>query len=317
MGASLQPAIACMNRGDAEPRRSIQYLLRVSAAPRFTAVTVAAAVAVLTLFVSAARPSAQAPSVASQPAAPAAQQGGRGAAAPPPAGRTGAPVDLVGTWVSVVTEDWQWRMLTPLKGDYTTVAALMTAQARKVADTWDPSMDGRCEAYGVGGLMRIPGRLRISWQDDFTLKIDSDQGQQTRLLHFARPGAPVMTAPAGTPRTLQGYSAAEWLRAGGAVDAFLERGVGAGGGTQRWGSLKVTTTNVSPGWLRRNGVPYGENAVITEHFTRFTHPEAGDWFIVTTIVEDPQYLTQPFITSSNFRKEPNDAKWSPVPCRTS
>jgi hypothetical protein len=165
--------------------------------------------------------------------------------------------------------------------------------------------------------MRIPGRLRISWQDDFTLKIESDQGQQTRLLHFAKPGAPMTAAPSGTARTLQGFSIAEWQRAGGAVDAFLERGVGASGGTQRWGSLKVTTSNVAPGWLRKNGVPYGENAVVTEQFMRFTHPEAGDWFVVTTIVEDPQYLTQPFITSSNFKKEASDSKWSPTPCRTS
>ena len=249
-----------------------------------------------------------------------AQQGGRGGgrgAAPPPSGRPGAPVDLTGTWVSIVTEDWQWRMQTPPKGDYTTVAGVMNAQARKVADSWEPSMDGRCDAYGVGGLLRIPGRLRVSWQDDFTLKIESDAGQQTRLLHFTKPGAPaVTTAPAGTQRTLQGYSVAEWQRAGGAQDAFLGRGVGAAGGTQRWGGLKVVTTNTSGGWLRKNGVPYSENATITEYFTRFTHPEAGDWFVVTTIVEDPIYLTQPFITSSNFKKEANDSKFSPVPCKT-
>lgn len=253
---------------------------------------------------------------AGAPAQGPAPQGGRGAAGSPPTARAIAPVDLVGTWVSIVTEDWQWRMQTPLKGDYTTVAGLMTPLARKQADSWDPSMDGRCEAYGVGGLMRMPGRVRISWQDDFTLKIESDQGQQTRTLNFARPGTPVTAAPAGTARTLQGYSIAEWQRAGGAQDAFLERAVGASGGTQRWGSLKVTTTSVAPGWLRRNGVPYGENAVITEHFTRFTHPVAGDWFVVTTTVEDPQYLTQPFITSSNFRKEANDAKFAPAPCRS-
>jgi hypothetical protein len=273
------------------------------------------------VFGAVAWPSAQAPGVASTPQAPAppAQQGGRGgrgAPAPPPPGRAGAPVDLVGTWVSVVTEDWQWRMLTPAKGDVTSIP--LNPQGRKAAESWDPSQDGRCEAYGVGGLMRIPGRIRISWQDDLTLKIESDQGQQTRLLHFAKPGAPpITTAPAGSARTLQGHSVAEWQRAGGAQDAFLGRGVGAAGGTQRWGSLKVVTTNMLSGWLRKNGVPYSENAVITEHFTRFAHPEAGDWFIVTTIVEDPQYLQQPFITSSNFKKEPTDAKWNPVPCRTS
>src|SRR5687767_14628010 len=239
-------------------------------------------------------------------------QAGRGG--PPPTGRAGAPVDLTGTWVSVVTEDWEARMVPPVKGDYTTIAQVMTAQARKVADAWEPSMDGRCEAYGVGGIMRMPGRLRISWQDDNTLKIESDAGQQTRLLHFAAPGAP---APVGAnaPRTLQGTSVATWQRSAGGFDAFLERGA-AGGGAQRWGSLRVVTTNMLPGWVRRNGVPYGQNAVITEHFTRFTNPDAGDWFVVTTIVDDPQHFAQPFATSSNFKKEADGSKWNPTPCRS-
>jgi hypothetical protein len=220
--------------------------------------------------------------------------------------------------VSVVTEDWQWRMRTPPKGDATSVP--LNAQGRKVMDAWDPSKDGLCEAYGVGGLMRMPGRLRISWQDDNTLKIESDAGQQTRLLRFAAPGAPgpaasAATAPAPAARTLQGTSVATWQRSAGGFDAFLERGAGAA--PQRWGSLKVVTTNMLPGWLRRNGVPYSENAVVTEYFTRFDHPDAGSWFVVTTVVEDPAYLTAPFTTSSNFKKEPNDAKWSPTPCRTS
>lgn len=251
--------------------------------------------------------------------APALAQRGGGGGAPPQQGRVGAPVDLTGTWVSVVTEDWLHRMVTPDPGDYTTIQGVMNAQARKVADSWTPAMDGRCEAYGVAGLMRMPGRLRISWQDDYTLKIESDAGQQTRLLRFNRPGqpAPTSTAIAAEPRTLQGYSVAEWVRGGGAQDAFLGGRVGAAGGTQRWGSLRVVTTNMLPGWLRRNGVPYSQNTTVTEHFTRFTHPDAGDWFVVTTVVEDPTYLTQPFITSSNFKKEPNESKFAPVPCKTS
>ncbi|MGH9201848.1 MAG: hypothetical protein ACRD2A_11505, partial [Vicinamibacterales bacterium] len=71
-----------------------------------------------------------------------------------------------------------------------------------------------------------------------------------------------------------------------------------------------------PGWLRKNGVPYSQNAVITEYYTRFSNPDAGDWFVVTTVADDPQYLAQPFITSSNFKKESDGSKWSPVPCRT-
>ena len=235
----------------------------------------------------------------------------QGRGGPPPTGRAGAPVDLTGTWVSVVTEDWEARMAPPVKGDYTTIEQVMTPEARKVADGWQPSMDGRCEAYGVGGVMRLPGRLRISWQDDNTLKIETDAGSQTRLLRFAAPGASGTTPPA---RTLQGSSVAEWQRGGGQQDAFLGRGVGAAG--QSWGGLKVVTTNMLAGWLRTNGVPYGERATVTEHFTRFTHPVAGDWFVVTTVVEDPQYLTGPFITSSNFKREPNDSRFKPTVCKS-
>ena len=238
----------------------------------------------------------------------------QGRGGPPPTGRVGAPVDLTGTWVSVVTEDWEARMAPPVKGDYTTIEQLMTPEARKVADGWQPSMEGRCEAYGVGGVMRMPGRLRISWQDDYTLKIETDGGSQTRLLRFAAPGANLSSAAAAVPRTLQGSSVAEWQRGGGQQDAFLGRGVGTAG--QRWGGLKVVTTNTLGGWLRPNGVPYGTGTIITEHFTRFTHPVAGDWFVVTTVVEDPQYLSGPFITSSNFKKEPNDSKFKPAPCRS-
>ena len=104
-----------------------------------------------------------------------------------PRARQTAPVDLTGNWVSIVTEDWQWRMRTPPKGDYASVP--LTPAGRQAADTWTDAKDGQCEAYGVGGLMRMPGRLRISWQDDNTLKIETDAGQQTRLLRFAPPPA--------------------------------------------------------------------------------------------------------------------------------
>jgi hypothetical protein len=242
--------------------------------------------------------------------APAQQQPGggrgRGAAGPPPSPRGWAPVDLTGTWVSVVTEDWMWRMRTPAKGDVTSVP--VNAEGRRIAEQWDPSMDGRCEAYGVGGLMRMPGRIRISWENDTTLKIETEAGMQTRRLHFG-------SVPPPPQPTLQGHSIAEWVVGGAALDAFLQRGVGSG--APRWGQLRVVTTNVRPGWLRRNGVPYSANATITEHFIRISPPGAGEWLIVSTIVTDPTYLTEPFMTSSNFKKEPDDSKWKPVPCRES
>jgi hypothetical protein len=129
--------------------------------------------------------------------------------APRPA-RLAAPVDLTGTWVAVVTEDWEWRMVTPKKGDAESVP--LNQEGRRVTDQWDPSKDGMCEAYGVADIMRMPVRLRISWQDDYTLKIETDAGQQTRLLRFANPN--VATKPAAAravppaQRSLQGDSVA-------------------------------------------------------------------------------------------------------------
>jgi hypothetical protein len=210
-----------------------------------------------------------------------------------------APIDLTGYWVSVVTEDWLYRMVTPDKGDYSAVP--LNPEGRKLADTWDPSKDeaagNQCKAYGAAALMRVPGRLHITWQDDSTLRIDTDAGTQTRLLKFG---------PAtGQGGDWQGVSTAEWelLRAG--------RG---GGGPVLGGSLKVVTTKMKPGYLRKNGVPYSTNTVLTEYYDRLNQPNGDTWLIVKTIVDDPQYLTQPFITSTNFKKIPDASGWNPSPC---
>jgi hypothetical protein len=250
-----------------------------------------------------------------------------------------APVDVTGYWVSVVTEDWRWRMVTPQKGDYASVP--LNAAGRRVADAWDLSSDAaagqQCKAYGIGGLIRQPGRLRAAWADENTLQLDFDAGTQTRRLHFGR--APL---PSGE-RTWQGYSLAEWegpVRRGGPGEAGPEAQFGIAGGTgfgtvpggggqglrgmppPRRGALdsaivKVVTTRFRAGYLRKNGVPYSENAIITEYFHWLPPHANGDrWLVVTTQVEDPTYLQQPFYTSTNFKREPDGTKWNPTPCHT-
>src|SRR5437763_430062 len=111
---------------------------------------------------------------------------GRSLAAQAPTPRGASPIDLTGNWVSIVTEDWRFRMVTPPKGDYASVP--LNAAARAVADKWDPAKDeadgNACKSYGAANIMRTPGRLRISWENDTTLKIETDAGQQTRLLHL-------------------------------------------------------------------------------------------------------------------------------------
>ena len=243
----------------------------------------------------------------------AAGRGGRGADAPSPAPRAVAPVDLTGVWVSVVSEDWRWRMMTPARGDYTSVP--LTPAGRMVADGWNPARDEaageQCRSYAAPAIMRVPGRLRISWQDDYTLKIETDAGTQTRLLQFQRPNAPVLAATVTRQRSWQGFSVARWEPQ---AAPFTGGGFGARGGAQTTRSLEVTTTQIKPGYLRKNGVPFSEDAVLTEYFDQFRDGTA-EWFTVTTMVRDPRYLRQPFVTTTHFKKEPTGAKWDPTPCQ--
>ena len=250
----------------------------------------------------------------------------------PGSARETAPVDLTGYWVSVVTEDWRHRMATPRKGDYESVP--LNDEGRRAADAWDLAADNaaglECKAFGVGGIMRQPGRLHIHWRDDDTLQIDFDAGSQTRLLHFD-PSAPVPEE-----RTWQGHSIATWLRppqVGGPVRAQIGNvtgpvAAGGGGRGQRGGppppaslseggSLEVRTTHFRAGYLRKNGVPYSEDARITEYFHRLPpHPNGDTWLHVLTIVEDPRYLTDRFYTSTHFKLERDGRNFDPKPCRT-
>jgi len=80
------------------------------------------------------------------------------------------------------------------------------------------------------------------------------------------------------------------------------------------GSLKVVTTNLRPGYLRKNGVPYSENTTVTEFWDLFKEPNGEEWITITTVVEDPVYLTRSWENSLEFKKEPDGSKWDPTPC---
>ncbi len=243
---------------------------------------------------------------AQQPTAPAEQ-----AAPAPGSARATAPFDVTGVWVSVVTEDWRWRMTTPARGDVLGIP--VNPQGQKAAEAWDYARDmaagNQCKAYGAGGIMRMPTRLRIGWQDDNTLKIEADAGQQTKLLHFDR-------AVAAGPRTLQGHSTAEWADVFGAGRAGGRGGGGGRGAAPAYGTgaMRVVTTNLRDGYLRKNGIPYSQNAVVTEYFDRVPGPDAAEWLVVKTTVEDPAYLAQPYLSSAHFMREPDASKWRPSPC---
>jgi hypothetical protein len=262
-------------------------------------------------------------------------QGRGGPPAPPKSAREAAPVDFTGYWVSVVTEDWRWRMVTPALGDFASVP--LNPEGRRLGLTWDPAKDqaagDACKAYGAPAIMRVPGRLHITWQDDNTLKMDFDAGTQTRILNFDR------TKQATGEKTWQGHSIAQWEnppgggRGAAAVRAQLGNSTGpiapgGGGRGQRGGpalassltqggSLKVVTTNFREGYLRKNGVPYSENATITEYFHRLpSEPNEDTWLLVITTIEDPRYLSQPLSTSTQFKLERDGSKWAPTSCKT-
>ena len=239
----------------------------------------------------------------------------RGAApAPPRAARAAAPIDLTGYWVSIVTQDWRWRMVTPAKGDYLGIP--MTADARKIADAWDPAKDEaageQCRSYGAPVLMSVPGRLHITWQDDNTLKVDTDAGTQTRLFHFGD----YQAAP-NTPRTWQGVSIAQWQTPRPNVPLVFrpaDRTANAPAVRPSGGSLRVVTKNLRAGYLRKNGVPYSEDAVLTESWDLYARPNGEQWLTITTQVEDARNLRTPRIVAPLFKKEPDGAKWDPTPC---
>jgi len=216
----------------------------------------------------------------------------------------------------------------------------INAEGKRVTDAWDLERDNaaglQCKAFGVGGIMRQPGRLHVTWQDDSTLKVDTDAGTQTRLLNFDR------AKQAAGEKTWQGFSLAQWEgpgvgRGGPPVDVrvtgggILSRGVPGGGGQglrggppprqqaeiNSGGDLKVVTTNFREGYLRKNGVPYSEQAQITEYIHRLpTHPNGDVWLQVITMIDDAKYLNGTFYTSTNFRLEPDGSKFAPSACKT-
>jgi len=247
-------------------------------------------------------------------------QGRRGGApaGPPQTARQAAPIDLTGYWVSLIVDEWRFRV-TPQKGDI--VYLPLNAQARQIANAWDPDKDqadgNACKAYGAVGVMQRAGRLHITWDGDQALKIETDAGTQTRTLRFTTAGAQVLAAAASAEPTWQGNSVAVWqvngrplIDTGGTGFVPINRVQGA----TRGGQLKVTTTNMKPGYIRKNGVPYSERAVLNEYFTLVPGQQNDTYIALTAMVDDPTYLTGQFIRTYTFKKVADATGWDPTPC---
>jgi len=263
---------------------------------------------------------------------------GQGAQRATPTAKASAPMDLTGYWTAVITEDWHVRMPIARKGDFGSgppgaVSQVMLGRLGEGANPaqdgnipynlkgaqaamgWDPAKDAAegntCKAYGAPGIMRQPTHLHFTWQDDNTLKMEADFGNQTRLFHFSarggqiRDGISKVDASSQQESSLQGYSIATWIIMGGG---------GGQAGFERGGSLKAITTHLKPGYYWKNGMPYTGNAVLSENFFLLQLPDTSTWLTVTQLVEDPEYLNEPFVVNYHFKKLPDGSKWNPVAC---
>jgi hypothetical protein len=242
-------------------------------------------------------------------------QGRRGAAAgppgPPPPAEKAAPFDSSGYWVSLITEAWHYRMIVPGPGDYDEIP--LSLAGKEFADAFNAKADeaaGKaCEAYGAPVLLWVPTRLHISWADENTLRVETDAGMQTRLLRFKPSEHDKMQPP-----SLQGVTTAQWVIHGAGGFGGGRNG-GAPGAGPRYGYIKATTTDLLPGLLRKNGIPYGgKTTSMTEYWEQHSAPGGSQWLIVTTVLHDPVYLADPYVFSPTFRKEPDGSKWDPQPC---
>lgn len=232
----------------------------------------------------------------------------------PATARASANIDLTGYWVSYVTEDWRFRMVTPPKGDYTSVP--LNKEGLRVADTWDWQKDQaaglQCKVYGAASIMRLPTRLHVTWQSDNVLKVETDMGTQVRLFSFGAPQAgPTRVSTRAAARSWQGTSVAQWEDTAIPASGLNILTVPPPPASY---AMKVVTTGLRAGYLRANGVPYSENTTVTEFYDTLTHSNGQEWLIVTTVVDDPTYLQQPFITTTHFKREQDGSRWRPTPC---
>jgi hypothetical protein len=223
--------------------------------------------------------------------------------------RAQAPFDPSGNWVSLITRDWRFRMVVPGRGEYQGIP--LSLAGKKFADSWDALADEaagkQCEAYGAGVMMLVPERLLISWQDDKTLKVEADAGMQTRLLHFEASGG--QSEP---PRSWQGYSTAAWI-----IHRIIPIAPGDTAPVEKepFGTLKITTDDMLAGIIRKNGVPYSDQSMLTEYWELQRDPVSGlQYLVVTAALHDPVYLAGDYYYTATFLKETDGSKWHPTPC---
>jgi hypothetical protein len=194
-----------------------------------------------------------------------------------------AEADLTGYWDNIIQEDHLFRTAGPPVGEYAGLP--LNDAAHAVADNWNPEdgykPENQCKMHGAAYIMRSPIRFFLSYDDDTTIsiKIELEMGRERKIYLDDR--------PAEGPPTEMGHSVGVW----------------------NGDMLTVTTTNMTEKYIRRNGVPNSEQAVMTEHIIRH-----DDYISLISIIEDPVYLTEPLIRSVSFRKRDDEFKWVRYDC---
>jgi glyoxylase-like metal-dependent hydrolase (beta-lactamase superfamily II) len=200
-----------------------------------------------------------------------------------------AQIDFSGEWAPRFWEDQPERVPGPEFGDYLGIP--ISEAARRRADTWDASIqtlpEWQCRPHSADYIWRGPSNLRISKEvDPVSREITAFHAEWLRSVDRAiyLDGRP--HPPADALHTWAGFSTARW-------DGDM---------------LTVTVTHLKEGYLRRNGLPRSDKATLTEHWIR-----NGDLLTVMTIVNDPVYLTEPFVRTTDYELDLRQ-QVPPYPC---
>jgi glyoxylase-like metal-dependent hydrolase (beta-lactamase superfamily II) len=189
--------------------------------------------------------------------------------------------DVAGDWTALYHEDQPHRIPGPELGDYTGIP--LNDAGRLKADSWDASIltlrEHQAKPHPSTYSLRGPANIRIRreldpiTQQTIGYELFGTFGQATRTIWLdGRPHPPAHVA-----HTWAGFSTARW------------------DGDQ----LVVFTTHLKAGWLQRNGVAHSDRATMTERFIRH-----GNHLMVVSIVDDPIYLEEPFVRTTNWVLNP-------------
>ena len=193
-----------------------------------------------------------------------------------------AQVDFTGEWAPLYHEDGPERGPGPELADYTEMP--INDAARMQADSYDADRisvveEYQCRPHGADYALRGLGQVRICRDIDpasqrviaFHMHFLAWDSERTIYLD-GRPHP-----PADALHTFQGFSTGVW----------------------EGNMLTVTTTHLKTNYLRRNGLPRSDQATLTEHWTRH-----GEYLTITTVIEDPVFLTEPLVRSDNWYLDP-------------